>query len=322
MCLVLFLEIMARFSFTTRACTILAFAAIYIIWGSTYLAIRFTLETLPPLLTAGTRFFLAGAILYGCIRIRRRVSAPTGKHWLASFIVGGLLLLGGNGAVVLAEQTFPSGLASLFIAIVPLLMVLIEWLMFQGERPSFNVFTGIAVGIFGVVLLIMPAFCHVAGMQWDGKGVLLLIGAALSWSFGSVFARRVAQHKEILLSAGMQMIAGGLLLFFVGVCRGELFTVHFTVFSIRSVGAFFYLIVFGSLIGFSSYIWLLKNAGTARASTYAFVNPLVAVFLGWWLAGEIVSSVTLLAAAMVITAVGIITFDQINDQDTIDLKKI
>jgi len=283
-----------------RTQIIIAFGAVYLIWGSTYLAIRFTIETLPPFLSAGLRFLLAGLILYAFARYKKKESAPTIKHWQSAFIIGGFLLLGGNGCVVWAERIVPSGLAALFIAVTPLWMVLLEWCWHETKRPSMGVFIGIAIGFFGVWLLIKPG-------SIDLSGAMLLLFASLSWATGSVYSRKADLPQSSFLSTAMQMIGGGILLMVMGVVQGEITRFHVMNFSIKSITAWAYLIMVGSLLGYTAYLWLLKNVGVARASTYAFVNPIVAIFLGWLLAGEKLSAQTAIAGIFVLVAVIVIT---------------
>lgn len=290
---------------------IMAFASVYLIWGSTYLAIRFTIETLPPFLTAGLRFTLAGLILYAIVCGLQRHKAPELKHWKSAFIVGAFLLLGGNGSVVFAEHTVPSGLAALLIATTPLWMVLIQWL-WQGQKPKPAVWLGIGIGFAGVCFLILPHQLPQTDQPFPLLGVWVLLGAAISWSIGSIYSRQADTPQSPFLATAMQMIAGGILLMLLGLANGELTHYHMAQFSGKSIWAFVYLLFFGSLIGFTSYIWLLKNVGVAKASTYAFVNPMVAVFLGYALAGESFNPSMIIAGLGVVIAVIIIIF---NPQD-------
>jgi drug/metabolite transporter (DMT)-like permease len=292
-------------SFRTRMVT--AFTAVYLIWGSTYLAIRFTIETLPPFLSAGLRFFLAGLVLYAFARLKNKEPAPLKKHWQPAFIAGGLLLLGGNGCVVWAERYVPSGLAALFIAIVPLWMVLIEWWWRKTKKPSTGVFFGIGIGFWGVWLLMAPDFLHRGRYGIHLGGALLLLLASFSWSIGSVYSRNADLPKSPFLSTAMQMIGGGILLLLMGLVQGEYAHFYIVNFSAKSIGALIYLIIFGSLLAFTAYLWLLKNVGVARTSTYAFVNPVVAIFLGWVFAGEKLDAQTAMAAFFVLVAVIVIT---------------
>ncbi len=284
----------------------MAFGAVYLIWGSTYLAIRFAIETLPSFLLAGVRFFLAGLVLYAFASFKNNESLRP-KQWGPAFISGTLLLLGGNGFVVLAEHSVPSGLAALFIAIVPLWMVLLEWWWLKTKRPSLGVFLGIGIGFLGVWLLIAPDFLHLGAQSINLTGALWLLGASLSWSGGSIYTHKADLPKSPFLATAMQMIGGGTVLLLLSLLSGEWTHFHIGQASVKSVLAMFYLVTFGSLIAFTAYLWLLKNVGVARTSTYAFVNPVVAILLGWAFAGERLNIQTALAAILVLVAVMVIT---------------
>ncbi len=286
---------------------IAAFAAVYLIWGSTYLGIRFAIETIPPYLMAGTRFLAAGVLLYVWQRLYG-VPRPNRLHWRSALIIGGLLLLGGNGSVTWAEQRVPSGLASLLIATVPLWISLLDWLRPGGTRPGGRVIAGLVVGFVGMVVLVGPTSLA-GGSQVDPAGALALLGAALSWAVGSLYSRtpHAQQPDSPLMGTAIEMLAGGALLMMVALVRGELTRFDPAAVSLRSGLALGYLILFGAIVGFSCYIWLLKVTTPARASTYAYVNPIVAVFLGWALASEPLSPRTLIAAPMIIAAVVLIT---------------
>jgi drug/metabolite transporter (DMT)-like permease len=290
-----------------RARIITAFTAVYLIWGSTYLAIRFTIETLPPFLSAGLRFFLAGVILYVFARFKNGEPAPLRKHWRPAFIAGGFLLLGCNGCVVWAEYYVPSGLTALFVAIVPFWMVLLEWWWHKTQRPSTGVFFGIGIGFLGVWLLMAPDFLRLGANAIHLGGALLLLLASFFWSIGSIYSRSADLPRSPFLSTAMQMIGGGILLLMMGLVCGEYAHFHVVNFSIKSITALIYLVIFGSLLGFTAYLWLLKNVGVARTSTYAFVNPLVAIFLGWAFAGEKLDAQTAIAGFFVLVAVIVIT---------------
>jgi drug/metabolite transporter (DMT)-like permease len=286
---------------------IAAFAAIYLIWGSTYLAIRFAIETMPPLIMAGVRFLIAGGLLYGWTRLRG-TPRPTGTNWRAAALIGALLLLGGNGAVTWAEQWVPSGLAALLIATEPLWIVLLAWL-WGGDRPSLGIAVGLALGLVGIVLLIGPGEL-VGGPHIDPVGALAVLIASVSWAAGSLYSRRAPLPAAPLLGTGMEMLVGGTLLLLAGLATGEAAQLHLEALSLRSALALTYLIVFGSIVAFSAYVWLLRVVTPARASTYAYVNPVVAVFLGWALAGEAITPLTLVAAAVIVTAVALIVMQQ------------
>lgn len=285
----------------SKASILSALGAVYIIWGSTYLAIRFAVETLPPFLMAGTRFLVAGALLYGW---RRAIgfAAPTAVQWRTAAVVGALMLLVGNGAVVWAEQWVESGTAALLVASVPLWMVLMDWARPGGRPPRLSVWLGILLGLIGVVLLLgIPD----AGPRYLAGGLALIVGS-FGWAAGSLYSRS-ASLPAPLLATGMQMLTGGALLLLAGVVTGELGRVDPAGFSIRSVLALVYLIVFGSLIGYSAYVWLLRVTTPAIASTYAYVNPLVAVLLGWLLAGERMNVRIVVASLVIVSAVALIT---------------
>lgn len=284
-----------------------AFASVYLIWGSTYLAIRFAIETLPPFLMAGVRFLLAGTILYLWARLRGD-TAPKRKQWGAALIVGGLLLLGGNGGVVWAEQHVPTGLTALLIATEPLWIVLLDWLRPGGIRPSRAVSVGLVLGFCGTIFLVAPG--KLGGSHVDTIGAVVLIAAAWSWATGSLYSRGSRLPSSPILSAGMQMVSGGALLILAGLGTGEWSHFALQTVSLKSLLAMGYLLVFGSLVGFTSYSWLLRVTTAAKASTYAYVNPLVAVFLGWSLAGEQITMRVILAAAVIVVAVAIITTQQ------------
>ncbi|MBE0644725.1 MAG: drug/metabolite exporter YedA [Bacteroidetes bacterium] len=283
---------------------LLAFAAVYVIWGSTYLGIRFAIETIPPFLMAGARFFIAGAVLFLWLRLRG-VPGPTARQWRSMAIIGFLLIGAGNGAVSWAEQTLPSGLTALIIALIPLWFVTIEW--FQNAiRPTLEVVLGLALGLIGMIVLIDPARITDSGHP-DLIGTAVVVSGTIAWALGSMYSRKAEHPSRPLLGTAMQMLTGGALLLVVSVVTGEAAS-----FDIRSVSAFSlaalgYLIVFGSLIAFTSYIWLLKATTPARVATYAYVNPVIAVFLGWLLADELLNARIIIAAAIIVAAVALIT---------------
>jgi len=281
-----------------------AFAAVYIIWGSTYLAIRFAIETLPPFLMAGVRFLIAGGALYLWVRWRG-TGRPEPRHWLGATVVGGLLLLGGNGGVVWAEQTVPSGLAALMVATVPFWMVLIDWWRPGGTQPARIVLLGLVFGLVGMVLLVDLEETRSGAIH--GVGALVLILASLSWACGSLYSRHANLPRSPFLATAMEMVMGGVLLTAAGLARGELGSFDPAQVSGRSVAAVIYLIIFGSIIAFTAYIWLLRVVPPAKAGTYAYVNPVVAVALGWALADEAVTWRTVIAATIIILAVVLIT---------------
>ncbi len=289
-----------------RSRLLLAFAAVYLIWGSTYLAIRIVLESLPPFTMAGIRFVLAGIVLYAWMRFRGE-RAPSARQWRAALVVGGLLLLGGNGGVVWAQQRVPSGLAALLVSTVPLWMALLGWLRGDAPRPSRAVVLGLGLGLAGVVLLVGSRGAH-AERAVDPWGAAALTAATLSWTYGSLWSRRAELPSSPFLATAMEMICGGGLLLVAGSLHGEWARIDVASASARSLVALAYLAVFGSLLGFSAYIYLLRETTPARATTYAFVNPVVAMFLGWLVAGEALPPQALGAAAVILTGVVLIVF--------------
>ena len=289
---------------TLRIRIALAFLSIYTIWGSTYLAIRFAIETLPPFLMAATRFLIAGGVLYAWTRLRG-APRPTRVNWRAATIVGGLLLLGGNGGVTKAELVIPSSLAAVLITTVPIWMALLELLRKNRIVPTLHVVIGLVLGFGGVILLVGPGDLGGGGLSPLWAGVLIF--AALSWAIGSVYSRNAPLPKTPLLGSGMEMLAGGAFLLVASLISQEWAGFQPGNVSFLSLVSFIYLIVFGSLIGFSSYVWLLTKTTTARVSTYAYVNPVVAVFLGYFLAGEQLTLRTLLASSVIVIAVVVIT---------------
>jgi drug/metabolite transporter (DMT)-like permease len=286
----------------------LAFACIYLIWGSTYLAIRFAIETLPPLLMAGLRFVMAGSILYLIARLRG-APPPQRRNWQGAFVVGGLLLLCGNGGVVLAERRVASGLAALLVGGVPLYIALLEWLTPRGVRPGRRVTFGLVLGFAGIALLVAPG--SFGGGHVDPIGALALIVGSFMWAAGSLYSRHAPLPESPLLGTAMEMLAGGTLLLVASAITGEMRRFDPTAVSARSLVALAYLLVFGSLIGFTAYVWLLRVVPATRVATYAYVNPVVAVLLGWAVAGEPLAARTILAAGIIIAAVVLVTTSRV-----------
>lgn len=283
----------------------IALLALYIVWGSTYLAIRFAVETIPPFMHASLRFLISGAILYAWRRAAGD-PAPTLSQWKSTAIVGTALLLGGNGLVAWAEQTVPSGIAALLITTSPFWLVLFESMRAGGTKPTWQAILGLIIGFAGVFILIGPAEIIGGESSFDTFGVILLLLAPLFWSMGSIFAKGADMPKSTLLSTGMQMLTGAVALFLVSLVKGELNGFSLGDVTIRSWMALLYLITFGSLIGFVSYGWLLHNAPISLVSTYAYVNPVVAVLLGSLFADEPLNGRTLIAAAIIIGSVVLI----------------
>lgn len=281
----------------------IALGIVYVVWGSTYLAIRFAIETLPPMLMAGFRFLLSGAMLYAWARLRG-AGRPAAVHWRSAAIVGGLLLFAGNGIVVWAEQWVDSGLTALLVSTTPLWMVLLSWLRQGGARPGLPVWAGIALGFAGVGLLVNPAGGGAGGVSLPAAA--LLVAASFCWASGSLYSRRAPLPSSPVLATGMEMLAGGAMLLVLGLALGEAGRLDLAAVSTRSLLGFAYLVLFGAL-AFTAYIWVLKAASPALVSTYAYVNPLVAVLLGWALAGEALTARTAIAALVIISGVALIT---------------
>ena len=279
---------------------IASFLAVYIIWGSTYYAIRVGLESFPPLLLAGTRHVAAGLLLY--LFFHRAGTKPTKTQWITAAVTGVLMLFGGNGGVCWAEQYVPSGITALLVATVTLWMVLVDWLRPGGHRPSARGLFGIVTGFAGLLVLVGPAHLGKAG-RVDPIGAGILVLASLSWACGSLYSKHGTLPSSPLLGAGMQGLCGGAALWIIGLLAGEgsrLHPGHITLGAWLAIG---YLVLFGSCVGFSAYLYILKKSTAARAATYAFVNPIVAMILGWAFGGEGLTARTLIAGAVILTAV-------------------
>jgi len=289
----------------SRAQIVIAFAAVYVIWGSTYLTIHIAIETIPALLMAGARFIFAGLLL---LAFTHRPGAPRERltlvHWRSALIIGGCLLLVGNGGVSWGEQYLPSGFVALIIATVPLWMALFAP-AFGGRWINWTAAIGIALGLAGIVLLVRPGGAG-AG-HWQTLVVLL---APLLWALGSLYARGAPAPRQPLTAVGMEMVAGGVLLTIAGFADGEWSHVHLGAMSAASIASFVYLVLIGALVGYVAYIWLLHHVSVTAASTYAFVNPVVAVALGAVVLGEQVTPLTLVAATLIVGAVVLLLIGQ------------
>ncbi|HEV3456074.1 MAG TPA: EamA family transporter [Thermoanaerobaculia bacterium] len=283
----------------------LALVTVYVLWGSTYLAMRLAIATIPPFLMAASRHFTAGVLLYAFARWRG-APRPRPEHWRSAAIIGGLLLLLGNGGVVWAEQRVSSGMAALLICSEPMWIVLFVWLRRDGRRPRPQVVAGLLVGVAGLALLVRPG-AHAGGAGVDLLGVLAVLISSISWAAGSLYVQRATLPSSPLLATSLQMLCGGGLLFAAGGLTGEPARFAFSQVSAGSALAVLYLIVFGSLIGYTAYTWLLRSASPVLVSTYAYVNPVVAVFLGWALVHEPVTGGMLLGAAVILFGVALIT---------------
>lgn len=289
---------------TSRTKLVLGFLIIYVVWGSTYLAIRWGVETIPPFILGATRFLIAGSTLYAFTRWRG-AAKPTLLEWRNSAIVGALLLFVGNGAVAWSEQRVSSGMASLIVATVPLWLVLCE--LAQGQRPSLAKWAGVALGLVGVALLVLPADGNIASAAVDPIGALVLAAGSFSWTVGSLFSRTAKLAKPASLAISMQMLTGGALLLLLSLVSGELSHAHRDAVSMTSLYSLLYLIVFGSLVGFSTYMWLLSVATPTAVGTYAYVNPVVAVLLGVVFAGERLPPLAIAAMLVIVSGVAMVS---------------
>ncbi len=286
-----------------------AMTSVYIIWGSTYLAIRFAIETIPPFLMAGTRFLIAGGILY-LIRKLLGDKAPSWNEWRSAILIGTFLLVGGNGGVVWAQQYVVSGMTALLVGTAPLWMVLIDLLHPSGRRPNRWAVFGLFLGFIGISFLIGQDQLFHGGANIDLIGAFVLIVSFFSWAIGSLYSRQASLPSSPLLWTAMEMLAGGASLFLLGILTGELPKVNLSALSSRSLAGFAYLILFGSWVGLTSYTWLLRNAPTPLVSTYAYVNPVVAVLLGYLIAGEPITVYTVIAATIIIGSVALTSISQ------------
>jgi drug/metabolite transporter (DMT)-like permease len=286
---------------------VLMLLCVYVFWGGTYLGIRVAVETIPHFLMAGTRFLLAGAVVY-LYAMLRGARSPSREHWFDAGIVGALLLLAGNGVVSWAEQLVSSSMAALLIATVPLWMLLMGLFQKGGKRPNALSVTGILLGFSGIAVLVAPSGGDSGSINLAG-GMALLV-AAFFWALGSIYSRGARLPASPLLSVGMQMIVGGILLLVVSGLLGEWSRVEIARITARSMIGMAYLVLFGSIVAYNAYIWLLKNADPIWVSTYAFVNPIVAVFLGWFLAHEPLTVRSLAATAIIVLSVVIITINK------------
>jgi drug/metabolite transporter (DMT)-like permease len=285
---------------------VLAFAAVYLIWGSTYLAIRVGVRSIPPFLMSGSRFVGAGGILYLVLRLRG-AAAPSLGEWARAAIAGVLMLTTGNGLVTWAEKKMPSNLAALMVAAVPLYMALLDWARPGGTPPTRRVLLGIGIGAAGMTLLVAGGRQSSTEVSVLGVGAILLSG--LAWSAGSLYARYGRMHAHPVMAAAQQMLAGGTAMLVIASLRGELAAVAPAEVTLESGLALGYLTLFGSLVAFSAFGWLVKATTPARLSTIAYVNPVVAVVLGWAVLGERLGPRALGGAALILAAVLVMTLE-------------
>ncbi len=282
-----------------------AFAAVYLIWGSTYLGIRLAIDSLPPFLMAGSRFLLAGALLYGFMRWKG-APRPGWAEWRSAAIIGALLLLAGNGGVTWAEQTTPTGLTALIIAATPLWILLADWARPGGRAPGVVTVLGLVIGFFGVSLIVFSRSDEGVRLV-PSFSALVLLASTVCWASGSIYARHAAKPASALLGIAMQMVAGGVALMLAGLVAGEAARFDPGAVTAASVWAWVYLCLIGSLVGFTAYVWLLEVSTPARVSTYAYVNPIVAVLLGKLVLDEPVPHRVALAGVLVLVAVVLIS---------------
>ena len=283
-----------------------AFTALYLIWGSTFLGIRFAIETIPPFLMAGARFLIAGVIMYA-IAWSQGIGKSTWANWRTSLIIGACLILGGNGGVTVSEKYIDSGLAALIVAIVPIYIVVLGWAAGIAPRPTPIVWLGLVGGFVGVGILLGPALRFSSnGGQHPAIGMSILLVSSFIWSAGSLYSRTAKHAASPFLTAAQQMLCGGLLLLLTSFATGETRRFHPHSVSILSLVSFAYLIIIGAVVGYTAYIWLLRHCDPAKVATYAYVNPIVAVLLGAAFAGETLTMRTLIAGALIIGSVALV----------------
>ena len=286
---------------------VLALGIVYVVWGSTYLGMRVMVETMPPLLAAGVRFVLAGGIFWLALRLRGGAGSMqiTRRELVGAGVIGTLLCLGGNGLICVAEQEVPSGLAALIVGSVPLWVVL--WRTVTGDRVAPITLGGVAVGFVGLALVVLPGDRPGDAPLW---GVLLVLLAASLWASGSFWSRRTPLPADTFLSTAWQLILGGAACLVIGTAAGELGDVRPAEFSADSVIALAYLIFIGSIVAYTAYAWLLRNAPISMVATYALVNPLVAIFLGWAILSEEITPLMIAGAAGVLAAVAVVVREE------------
>lgn len=299
-------------------CIAAAFAAVYIIWGSTYLSIKVALDWLPPYVMAAVRFVIAGGIMYICLATSKGFDPPTFRQWLFALVVGGLLIVGGNGGVIMAEQTISSGTVSLLAAATPIWMALLNWIRPGGRAPGPLVGIGLLAGIAGVGILVGPG--ALSNSHGDCTGIACVLVGSLCWAIGSILSKDLDLPKNIFVVTAMEMLCGGLLCCIVAIARGELTQVR-TV-SLSSAAAVAFLIVFGSIIAFSAYVWLLRVADPTKVGTYAYVNPVIALLLGWFFAHEPVAANTLIAAGVIVASVAAISSDNTKSRIAVNARRL
>ena len=289
---------------------LIAFFCTYVIWGSTYLAIKFGLETMPPFFMAGIRNLLAGGVLYAFERTRGQKS-PTKKQLFNGCIIGFLMLLIGNGFLTYAELRVPSGLTALLVSSSPLWFLIFEWIRPNGKKPKPTLIIGIILGFLGIALLITPDQSSSSNVDILGAGILFL--SSIAWVIGSLISRQMDIPDSPFITTSIQMMTGGIMMLFTALLMGEFSGLNIFAFSLKSILSMFYLAVFGSLISFSAYIWLMRVLSPALVSTNSFVNPAIAVFIGWALGGEEITLKIIIATIIIVFAVIIITINNLKN---------
>jgi drug/metabolite transporter (DMT)-like permease len=290
----------------TRFVIVLAFAALYLIWGSTYLFIRFAIDSIPPFLMAGSRYLTAGLVLFVVTRMQG-AKRPAPTTWRSAAIIGACLLLGGNGGVTISEKFVDTGLAAVMVATVPIYIVLLSWATGSAPRPRPMIMLGLAGGFVGVGILMAPSL-HFSQTETRhaGIGMLILLCGSFAWSAGSIYSLRAKNADSPFLAAGQQMICGGALLLLAGLAANELPKFHPHAITRLSIGSWVYLVVIGAIVGFTAYIYLLRHCDARKVATYAYVNPIVAVILGALFNGESLSGRAILAASLIIGSVALV----------------
>jgi drug/metabolite transporter (DMT)-like permease len=293
----------------SRAAVVSALLLLYFLWGATYLGMKWSVEAIPPFLMSSVRFFVAGLIMYVALRLGG-AAKPTGRDWLHAGLIGLFLMVGGNGGVAYAEQYVSSGFAALLVSTVPLWIILMAWLTGTGPRPTSWIMAGLVVGFLGMYFLVGPGLHWQSAFSGHGRrGVAATFVAALAWSVGSLYARHIHLSVSAFLGVAMQMMLASVVLFMVACSTGETATVDWHLLTARSVGAFIFLLV-AAPVGFTAYLWLLKVCAPSIVTTYAFVNPVIAMGLGWMLAGETVTSAMLIGAALLVAGVAMVVLGQ------------
>jgi drug/metabolite transporter (DMT)-like permease len=284
-----------------------AFAALYAIWGSTFLGILFAIRSIPPLLMAGARFSFAGLLMLLIARTQGPIKSSVAE-WRTAFIIGACLLFCGNGSVTVAEQWVPSGLASLLVATVPIYITLLAWLSGSSPRPRSVALIGLTGGFIGVGILVGPALFAPAGAgsRHVALGMLILLLGSLVWSVGSLYSRHARASAPPFLSSAQTMLCGGALMLVAAIFSGELRDFHPEKISALSLGAFVYLVLIGAIVGYTAFIFLMRHCDAAKVSTYAYINPIVAVLLGALFAGETLTGRTALAGAIILGSVALV----------------